>query len=65
MNSKIKLHKPITVISDMGTKHLIYHWFTSDEKANLFLEANEDYGVLCVRGKRIYLEKLTNRGIKC
>lgn len=56
------MNKPVTVISDMGNKHIIYHWFTSVKRANLFMEINRDYGVLCVRGNRIYLEKLTNKG---
>jgi hypothetical protein len=58
------MHKSITVISDMGTKHEIFYWFTSVKRANLFMEINRDYGVLCVRGNRIYLEKLTNKGVK-
>lgn len=58
------MKKPIIVISDMGTNHKIYHWFTSEKRANLFMEINRDYGVLCVRGNRIYLEKLTNKGEK-
>jgi len=56
------MKKPITVISDMGTKYKIYHYFYSVKRANLFMEINKNYGVLCVRGKRIYLEKLDNKG---
>ena len=58
------INQPIRVISDMGTVHFIRHWFTSVKRANLFMEINRDYGVLCVRGNRIYLEKLIERGIK-
>jgi hypothetical protein len=56
--------KPVRVVSDMGTVHKIEHYFYSEKRANLFMEINRDYGVLAVRGKRIYLEKLTERDIK-
>jgi hypothetical protein len=59
-----KSNQPVRVVSDMGTVHFIKHWFISDKRANLFMEINKDYGVLCIRGNRIYLEKLTERGIK-
>ena len=56
--------KPITVISDMGTRHQVYHYFYSVKKANNFLEAFPEYGALCVRGKRIYCAELKDRGKK-
>jgi hypothetical protein len=58
------MKRPIKVISDMGTMHDVYHYFYSDNRANLFMTINQNYGVLCVRGKRIYLAELTDRGIK-
>lgn len=54
----------IKVRSDMGTLHDVYHYFYSEKRANLFMTINRDYGVLCVRGKRIYLAKLDDKGVQ-
>lgn len=58
------MKKPITVRSDMGTLHKVFHCFYSVDRANLFMTINREYGVLCVRGKRIYLAKLDDKGVK-
>ena len=57
------MKKPIIVISDMGTRHNVYHYFYSDARANLFMTINLDYGVLCVKGKQIYVALLSDKGV--